>query len=66
MCKAYTDIGGINKYVMVCSHEREIIHSPKLVGYLHVQADNCGTCITITDSFSLRRFTGALLGQVNF
>ena len=39
MCKIYTDIGGINKYIMVCSHVREIIHSPKLVGYLHVQAD---------------------------
>ena len=36
MCKAYTDVGG----TMVCPPVRKIIHSLKLVDYLHVQADN--------------------------
>ena len=37
MCKVYTDVGGINH---VCPPVRKIIHSLKLVDYLHVQADN--------------------------
>ena len=40
MCKIYTDVGGINSYTMVFPPVREIIHSLKLVDYLHVQADN--------------------------
>ena len=40
MCKVYTDVGGINSYTMFCPPVRKIIHSLKLVDYLHVQADN--------------------------
>ena len=40
MCKIYTDVGGINKLYHVCPPVRKIIHSLKLVDYLHVQADN--------------------------
>ena len=39
MCKVYTDVGGIILY-HVCPPERKIIHSLKLVDYLHVQVDN--------------------------
>ena len=48
MCKVYTDVGGIKKlyhvYLPVC----KIIHSLKLVDYLHVQADRTAHGITIT------------------
>ena len=37
MCKVYTDLGGIN---YVCPPVCKIIHSLKLVDYLHVQVDN--------------------------
>ena len=40
MCKVYTDVCGIKQLYHVCPHERKIIHSLKLVDYLHVQADN--------------------------
>ena len=40
MCKVYTDVGCIKKLYHVCSPVRKIIHSLKLVDYLHVQADN--------------------------
>ena len=40
MCKVYTDVGGIKQLYHVCPHVRKIIHSLKLVDYLHVQADN--------------------------
>ena len=40
MCKVYTDVGGIKWLYHVCQLVRKIIHSLKLVGYLHVQADN--------------------------
>ena len=40
MCKVYTDVGGKNGYTMGCPSVRKIIHSLKLVDYLHVQADN--------------------------
>ena len=40
MCKVYTDVGGIKKLCHVCPPVRKIIHSLKLVDYLHVQADN--------------------------
>ena len=40
MCKVYTDVGGIKQLYHVCPPVREIIHSLKLVDYLHVQADN--------------------------
>ena len=40
MCKVYTDVGGINSYTMFVHLYVEIIHSLKLVDYLHVQADN--------------------------
>ena len=40
MCKVYTDVGGIKKLYHVCPPVRTIIHSLKLVDYLHVQADN--------------------------
>ena len=40
MCKVYTDVGGIKELYHVCPPVRKIIHSLKLVDYLHVQADN--------------------------
>ena len=40
MCKVYTDVGGIKWLYHVCPPVRKIIHSLKLVDYLHVQADN--------------------------
>ena len=40
MCKVYTDVGGIKKLYHVCPPVRKIIHSLKLVDYLHVHADN--------------------------
>ena len=40
MCKVNTDIGGIKQLYHVCPPVRKIIHSLKLVDYLHVQADN--------------------------
>ena len=40
MCKVYTDVGGIKYLYHVCPHVRKIIHSLKLMDYLHVQADN--------------------------
>ena len=40
MCKDYTDVGGIKLLYHVCSPVRKIIHSLKLVDYLHIQADN--------------------------
>ena len=40
MCKVYTDVGGIKWLYYVCPPVRKIIHSLKLVDYLHIQADN--------------------------
>ena len=40
MCKVYTDVGGIKQLYHVCPPVRKIIHSLKLVNYLHAQADN--------------------------
>ena len=40
MCKIYTDVGGIKQLYHVCPPVRKIIHSLRLVDYLHVQADN--------------------------
>ena len=40
MCNVYTDVGGIKYIYRVCPPVRKIIHSLKLVDYLHVQADN--------------------------
>ena len=40
MCEVYTDVGGILQLYHVCPPVRKIIHSLKLVVYLHVQADN--------------------------
>ena len=40
MCKVYTDVGGIKQLYHVCLPVRKIIHSLKLVDYLHVHADN--------------------------
>ena len=40
MCKVYTDVGGIKKLYHVCPPVCKIIHSLKLVDYLHVHADN--------------------------
>ena len=40
MCKVYTDVCGIKKLYHVCPPVRKIIHSLKLVDYLHVQGDN--------------------------
>ena len=39
MCKVYTDVGGTNYLYHVFPPVRKIIHSLKLVDYLHVQAD---------------------------
>ena len=38
MCKVYTEVGGIKQLYYVCSPVRKMIHSLKLVDYLHVQA----------------------------
>ena len=40
MCKVYTDVGGIKQLYHICPPVCKIIHSLKLVDYLHVQADN--------------------------
>ena len=40
MCNVYTNVGGIKELYNVCPPVRKIIHSLKLVDYLHVQADN--------------------------
>ena len=40
LCKVYTDVGGIKKLYHDCPSVRKIIHSLKLMDYLHVQADN--------------------------
>ena len=40
MCKVYTDVGGIEYLYHVCPTVRKIIHSLKLVDYLHEQTDN--------------------------
>ena len=40
ICKVYTGVGGIKPLYHVCPPVRKIIHSLKLVDYLHVQADN--------------------------
>ena len=40
MCKVCTDVGGIKWLYYVCPPVRKIIHSLKLVDYLHVQVDN--------------------------
>ena len=40
MCNFYTDVGGIKQLYHVCPPVRKIIHSLKLVDYLHVQVDN--------------------------
>ena len=40
MCKVYTNVGGIKYLYHVCPPVRKIIHSLKLVDYLHVHADN--------------------------
>ena len=39
MCKVYTEVGGMKYFYHVCPPVRRIIHSLKLVDYLHVQAD---------------------------
>ena len=40
MCKVYTGVGGIKQLYHVYPPARQIIHSLKLVDYLHVQVDN--------------------------
>ena len=40
ICAVYNDVGGIKYIYHVCWPVRKIIHSLKLVDYLHVQADN--------------------------
>ena len=40
MCNVYSDISGIKYLYHVCPSVSKIIHSLKLVDYLHVQADN--------------------------
>ena len=40
MSEIYTNVGGIKYSYHVCPPVRKIIHSLKLVDYLHVQADN--------------------------
>ena len=40
MCKVYTDVRGIRLLYHVCPPVRKIIHSLKLVDYLHIKADN--------------------------
>ena len=39
MCKVYIDVGGIKYLYHIFPPVREIIHSLKLMDYLHVQAD---------------------------
>ena len=40
ICKVYSDVGGMKSLNHVCPHVRKIIHSLKLVDYLHVQVDS--------------------------
>ena len=40
MCKVHTNVGGIKYLYHVCPPVRKIIHSLKLMDYLHVQAYN--------------------------
>ena len=40
LCKVYTHVDGIKLLYHVCPPIRKIIHSLKLVDFLHVQADN--------------------------
>ena len=40
VCMVYTDGSGIKQLCYVCPSVREIVHSLKLVDYLHVQAVN--------------------------
>ena len=40
MCKVCTDVGGIKQFYHDCPPVRKIIHSLKIVDYLHVQVDN--------------------------
>ena len=44
--KVYTDIGSIYQLYHVCPPVRKIIHSLKLVDYIHVQADRTAHGIT--------------------
>ena len=39
-CEVYTDLGGVKYLYHIFPPVRKIIHSLKLVDYLHVQADN--------------------------
>ena len=52
MCRVYTDVGGIKYLYHVCPPVRKIIHSLKLVDYLHVQADNPGYNMYMYQSFA--------------
>ena len=40
VCNVYTDVGGIKQLYHDCPPVRKIIHSLKLVDYLHIQVDN--------------------------
>ena len=40
MYKVYTDVGGIKKLYHACPPVLKIIHSLKLVDFLHAQGDN--------------------------
>ena len=39
ICKVYTDVGGKKLFYHGCPPVRKIIHSLKLVDYLHIQVD---------------------------
>ena len=39
MCKVYTGVGGMKMLYHVCPPVRKIIHSLKLMDYLHIQVD---------------------------
>ena len=45
MCEVFTDVGGKEKLYQVCPPVCNIIHSLKLVDYLHVQAKTHGITI---------------------
>ena len=57
----FTDVGGIKLLYNACAPVRKIIHSFKLVDYLHMQADNPWYNYHIQDRVGLKYlFAGQL------
>ena len=67
MCKVYTDVGGIKYLYFVCPPVHKIIHSLKLMDYLHIHADNpwynyyfTSTLVLLTKCFCLVSFANCI------